>query len=285
MRGVPAGGSGRGTEAEVGVSKGRKCLSAGAFPSMRLRAVYLLGSAHPRSRGRGYVGFTRDPARRLRQHNGGRGRGGARRTHGAGPWHMLLYVYGFPSDVAALRFEWAWQHPSLSRRLEGVAGRGRGEQPIAFALRLLPHLLLARPWNRLPLRLRWLRPPPRPLLSPAPPPHVVVEEGAGLEGRPRPAGGRGRRRTRPPEATPPALATPPGGCGVCGGGVGGPAHRALSSLPIGRSPRLSGPALPAGGAAGAAAAEGKLPPVPRPPPLGRRDWLQPGRTQPAGGGA
>ncbi|XP_064900371.1 structure-specific endonuclease subunit SLX1-like isoform X7 [Columba livia] len=103
MRGVPAGGSGRGTEAEVGVSKGRKCLSAGAFPSMRLRAVYLLGSAHPRSRGRGYVGFTRDPARRLRQHNGGRGRGGARRTHGAGPWHMLLYVYGFPSDVAALR--------------------------------------------------------------------------------------------------------------------------------------------------------------------------------------
>ncbi|XP_064900370.1 uncharacterized protein LOC135576934 isoform X6 [Columba livia] len=163
MRGVPAGGSGRGTEAEVGVSKGRKCLSAGAFPSMRLRAVYLLGSAHPRSRGRGYVGFTRDPARRLRQHNGGRGRGGARRTHGAGPWHMLLYVYGFPSDVAALR-----------------------APPSGGA--------------------RW------PLIGPSPV---------------------------------------------------GPAHRALSSLPIGRSPRLSGPALPAGGAAGAAAAEGKLPPVRR----------------------
>ncbi|XP_071657473.1 structure-specific endonuclease subunit SLX1 [Patagioenas fasciata] len=198
---------------------------------MRLRAVYLLGSAHPRSRGRAYVGFTRDPARRLRQHNGGRGRGGARRTHGAGPWQMLLYVYGFPSDVAALRFEWAWQHPTLSRRLGGVAGRARGEQPISFALRLLPHLLLAAPWKRLPLRLRWLRPPPRPPLSPAPPPHVVVEEGAGLEGRPRPPRGRGRRRPRPPEATPPALEKPPGGCGVCGGGWEAP--------PIVRCPRCS----------------------------------------------
>ncbi|XP_030921612.1 LOW QUALITY PROTEIN: structure-specific endonuclease subunit SLX1-like [Geospiza fortis] len=132
-----------------------------------MRAVYLLRSAAPRGRcrGRTYVGFTVDrggglPRRRRRQHNGGRRRGGARRTSGRGPWEMELFVHGFPSDVAALRFEWAWQHPNSSRCLLVPPTRRPREQPISFALRLLPRLLLAPPWNRLPLRIRWLRPPP-----------------------------------------------------------------------------------------------------------------------------
>ncbi|XP_065511387.1 structure-specific endonuclease subunit SLX1 [Caloenas nicobarica] len=203
--------------AEVSVRGGLPAAEAavrGGLPGT-LRAVYLLRSRHPRLGGRCYVGATRDPARRLRQHNGGRGRGGARRTSGRGPWEMLLYVHGFPSDVAALKFEWAWQHPAASRRLGGVAGRGRAERPIAFALRLLPRLLRAPPWRRLPLRLRWLRPPPRPPLRPAPPPHVVLEEGAGPGGRPRPLP---RKRPRPPGGGAEREATPPGGCGVCGGG-------------------------------------------------------------------
>uniref|UniRef100_A0A8C3QR25 GIY-YIG domain-containing protein n=1 Tax=Cyanoderma ruficeps TaxID=181631 RepID=A0A8C3QR25_9PASS len=144
-----------------------------------MRAVYLLRSAAPQgsARGRTYIGFTVDPRRRLRQHNGGRRRGGARRTSGRGPWEMELFVHGFPSDVAALRFEWAWQHPNASHRLLAPPPRRTREQPISFALRLLPRLLLAPPWSRLPLKIRWLR-PPRPALELAPPPHVVEEEGA-----------------------------------------------------------------------------------------------------------
>ncbi|XP_052543647.1 structure-specific endonuclease subunit SLX1-like isoform X2 [Tympanuchus pallidicinctus] len=144
---------------------------------MPLRAVYLLSAPGPRGRPRTYVGFTHDPWRRLRQHNAGRQKGGARRTSGRGPWRMELYVHGFPSDVAALR-------------------------PIAFALRMLPRLLWAPPWRRLPLRLRWLRPQPGPALHPAPPPHVVMEMD--------PGGPKPRPRKRP--AT--TLATPPA-CTLC----------------------------------------------------------------------
>uniref|UniRef100_A0A8C3UT36 GIY-YIG domain-containing protein n=1 Tax=Catharus ustulatus TaxID=91951 RepID=A0A8C3UT36_CATUS len=142
-----------------------------------MRAVYLLRSAAPqgRARGRTYVGFTVDPRRRLRQHNGGRRRGG---------------------------FEWAWQHPNSSRRLLAPPPRRPREQPISFALRLLPRLLRAPPWSRLPLRVRWLR-PPGPEVELAPPPHVVEEKGAGLprlkrkKGRGLEAVGEGR------------------GCGLC----------------------------------------------------------------------
>ncbi|NWT63033.1 SLX1 endonuclease, partial [Erythrocercus mccallii] len=146
-----------------------------------MRAVYLLRSAAPGgpARGRTYVGFTVDPRRRLRQHNGGRRRGGARRTSGRGPWEMELFVHGFPSDVAALRFEWAWQHPNSSHHLLTPPLRRQREQPISFALRLLPRLLRAPPWSRLPLKIRWLR-PLHPTLELAPPPHVVEEEGVGL---------------------------------------------------------------------------------------------------------
>ncbi|NXR70750.1 SLX1 endonuclease, partial [Rhadina sibilatrix] len=77
------------------------------------------------------------------------------------------------------QFEWAWQHPSASHRLLTPPLRRPREQPISFALRLLPRLLRAPPWSRLPLKIRWLR-PSRPALELAPPPHVVEEEGAGL---------------------------------------------------------------------------------------------------------
>ena len=82
--------------------------------------VYLLRSAHTR---RTYVGYSPDPFRRLRQHNGEIA-GGSAPTAGR-PWELVLFVRGFRSKHSALAFEYAWQKPHSSRhtaRMWGVLG-------------------------------------------------------------------------------------------------------------------------------------------------------------------
>jgi len=120
--------------------------------------VYLLYCTNPRYKGRTYIGKTTDPNRRIFQHNKGKQAGGAWRTSNRGPWDMVLIVHGFPNDISALRFEWAWQHPSSSRRLNGLPPKKKNEKSYNYCLRLLASMLNIGPWNRLPLTVRWLKP-------------------------------------------------------------------------------------------------------------------------------
>ncbi|KAI5746181.1 hypothetical protein M8J77_000872 [Diaphorina citri] len=71
---------------------------------------------------------------------------------------MVLIVYGFPNDISALRFEWAWQHPKMSRRLQHVARKKSKETTYTYCLRLLHIMLQTAPWQRLPLTVQWLKP-------------------------------------------------------------------------------------------------------------------------------
>ncbi|XP_076249419.1 structure-specific endonuclease subunit SLX1 isoform X2 [Calliopsis andreniformis] len=71
------------------------------------------------------------------------------------PWTMVLIVHGFPNSTSALRFEWAWQHPNLSKRLKHVPEKKPRQKIFEFCLVVLSEMLKVGPWCRLPLTVRW----------------------------------------------------------------------------------------------------------------------------------
>ncbi|ODQ79343.1 hypothetical protein BABINDRAFT_167212 [Babjeviella inositovora NRRL Y-12698] len=105
-----------------------------------------------------YIGSTPDPIRRLRQHNG-EIKGGAWRTKkdGCAPWKMVTIVYGFPSNIAALQFEHAFQHAHQTRHIpvatriskSKVAGRS-----LAYKLGNIRLLLMAPFFARMNLKVQ-----------------------------------------------------------------------------------------------------------------------------------
>src|SRR5271170_6028103 len=78
---------------------------------------------------------------------------------------MVLLVYGFPSKIAALQFEWAWQNPHLSRQAplasklllrKKMEGKRRYTKPrlsLIQRVEILREMLGFEGWRRWPLRI------------------------------------------------------------------------------------------------------------------------------------
>ncbi|XP_018485158.2 structure-specific endonuclease subunit SLX1-like [Raphanus sativus] len=138
-------------------------------------ACYILTSLSPRHKGHTYIGFTVNPKRRIRQHNG-EITSGAYRTKKKRPWEMVLCIYGFPTNVSALQFEWAWQHPRESLAVREAAAAFKSFSGLATNIKLAYTMLSLPAWNSLNLTVNYFSSKYAHLggLSPSLPPHMEV---------------------------------------------------------------------------------------------------------------
>ncbi|ESK91029.1 giy-yig catalytic domain containing protein [Moniliophthora roreri MCA 2997] len=132
----------------------RSSLLSHTFP--QFYACYLLKSIQTPTSKVNYIGSTPDPPRRIRQHNGELTQG-AFKTRNKRPWVMQMIVYGFPSKLAALQFEWAWQHPHISRHIRDRDGKrifARSGRHLRQNIEILRYMISNHPYNTWPLHLK-----------------------------------------------------------------------------------------------------------------------------------
>ncbi|OBZ88379.1 Structure-specific endonuclease subunit SLX1 [Choanephora cucurbitarum] len=149
-------------------------------------SCYLIRSLKEGQKNKVYVGSTPNPIRRLRQHNGEITQG-AYRTKRNRPWYdqlgclvhlcahirsyreFVMIVYGFPSKIHALQFEWAWQKPLKSRHTKIAQDDSKKFKEIKAMLQTTRHpnsmmtkmwaaqlLLNTKPFSVLPLKVRFV---------------------------------------------------------------------------------------------------------------------------------
>ncbi|KAJ6249449.1 structure-specific endonuclease subunit slx1 [Anaeramoeba flamelloides] len=140
-------------------------------------SCYLLTSLNEKFKNHIYIGYTVNPVRRFRQHNG-LIKGGAKKTSVKKPWDLVCVVFGFPNSTLALRFEWCWQNPYFSKQLkklqaEGMKGFGNLHL-LSAKIRVLHEILNTTPWKRLPLTVTFMTTKygDTILKCPAPPTHI-----------------------------------------------------------------------------------------------------------------
>ncbi|KZT64115.1 hypothetical protein DAEQUDRAFT_733083 [Daedalea quercina L-15889] len=126
------------------------------FP--RFYACYLLKSIRTPRATATYIGSTPSPPRRIRQHNGEITQGAWKTKHNR-PWVMQMIVHGFPSRLTALQFEWAWQHPHLSRHLRSENGKAvfhmnSKSRYLSRNVSIARSMICSHPYNTWPLRVK-----------------------------------------------------------------------------------------------------------------------------------
>ncbi|CAL5079336.1 unnamed protein product [Urochloa decumbens] len=152
----PPAADGDGDAADCGAEGGRQPRKGkgAAGAGSGFFCCYLLRSLCPRSKSRTYIGFTVNPRRRIRQHNGEIA-SGASQTRRGRPWEMVLCIYGFPSNVAALKFEWAWQHPTESYAVRNAAAEFKSLGGIGNKVKLAYTMLNLPSWDHLNLTVNF----------------------------------------------------------------------------------------------------------------------------------
>lgn len=86
---------------------------------------YILRNLTEQYKNHSYVGFTVNPQRRIRQHNGELVGGAKYTKKGTGHWEIACLITGFPDRQNALQCEWAIKHQKTSgkgceRRIRGL---------------------------------------------------------------------------------------------------------------------------------------------------------------------